>query len=64
MRCYCALSDLVNAKTLLDQTKKLQPDDLILKFDGLCLDELINVASVSETLAKAKLTPADVKNSD
>ena len=42
----------------------MQPDDLILKFDGLCLDELINVSSVTDTLSKAKLTPADVKNSD
>ena len=42
----------------------MQPDDVILKFDGLCLDELIKVAQVSETLTKAKLTPADVKSTD
>lgn len=64
VRCFCALSDLENAKILLENTKKMQPDDLILKFDGLCLDELIKVSQVTETLQKAKLTPADVKNSD
>lgn len=50
VRCFCALSDLANAKILLDHTQKLQQDDVILKFDGLCLDELIRVASTSEKL--------------
>ena len=66
VRCFCALSDLENAKSLLDNTKKLQPDDLILKFDGICLDELIKVSQVTQMIfaKSSKLTPADVKQSD
>ena len=48
----------------MDITQKLQADDVILKFDGLCLDELIKVVKVSEKLVSSKLTPADVKSSD
>ena len=64
MRCFCALSDLENAKILLDNTQKVQPDDVMLKFDGICLDELIRVSQVSETINRASLTPANVKNTD
>jgi hypothetical protein len=64
VRCFCALSDLPNAKVLMDVTQKFQPDDVILKFDGLCLDELIRVVKVSVAMNKTNLSPADVKNTD
>jgi len=43
VRCFCALTDLSSAKTMMDETKRLQPDDVLLNFDSLCLDELIRV---------------------
>lgn len=36
----------------------------MLKFDGICLDELIQVSRVSETMTRASLTPATVKNTN
>lgn len=64
VRCFCALSDLESAKVLLDNTQKLQPDDVMLKFDGLCLDELIRVSKASEMLNRPSLTAATIKNTD
>ena len=64
VRCFCALSELEHAKVLLEETEKLQPDEVILKFDGACLDELIKVAEASERMAAPGVTPAAVKATD
>lgn len=64
IRCFCALSDLANAKILMNVTQEMQPDDVILKFDGICIDELLRVAKVSEAMTQPNITPADVKNTD
>ena len=48
----------------MDVTQKFQPDDVILKFDALCLDELIRVAKASEVINRTNLSPADVKNTE
>lgn len=65
VRCFCALSDLQNAKILIDMTKNLQPNDVILNFDSLCLDELIKVSNVSKQMSQSSgLKPADIKNCD
>ena len=45
-------------------TKNLQPDDVILNFDGLCLDELIKVSTASKQMAQTGLKPGDIKNCD
>lgn len=49
---------------MLENTQKLQPDDVMLKFDGLCLDELIRVSKATDMLNRPSLTPANVKNTD
>jgi len=64
VRCYCALTDLANAKKMMDETKSLQPDDVLLNFDSLCLDELIKVSKSTVKLSKPNLTPADIKSCD
>jgi len=38
VRCYCALTDLENAKIMLTSAMQAQPDDVILQYDSLCLD--------------------------
>lgn len=51
VRCYCALSDLNNAKKMMDETKKQQPNDVLLNFDSLCLDELIKVGQTTNKVS-------------
>ena len=48
----------------MSATQKMQPDDLILKFDGICIDELIRVAKASEAMTQPGITPGDIKNTD
>ena len=48
----------------MDETKRMQPDDVLLNFDSLCLDELIKVGQVTIKVSKGSLTAADVKTND
>ena len=45
----------------MENTKKLQHDEVILKFDSLCLDELIKVGEASLKQSASGLTPSDTK---
>lgn len=38
VRCYCAISDLDKARTMMAVARQAQPDDVILQFDNMCLD--------------------------
>lgn len=49
---------------MMDETKRLQPDDVLLNFDSLCLEELIKVGKVTNKVSKGNLTAADVKSND
>ena len=49
---------------MMDIALKALPEDVILRFDSLCLDQLILVSEVTQKVAKGKLTPADVKSSN
>ncbi len=43
VRCYCALSDLEQARNMMSVARQAQPDDVILQFDNMCLDQLYMV---------------------
>ena len=64
VRCFCAISELQKAQSMMDAALKALPEDVILRFDSLCLDQLVQVSEVTQKVAQGKLTPADVKNSN
>ena len=64
VRCFCAISDLQNAQTMMNVALKALPEDVILRFDSLCLNQLIQVSEVTQKVAQGNLSPADVKNSN
>ena len=40
---------------------KMQPEDVILRYDSICLDHLISVSKASEKLNAKNVTAADIK---
>lgn len=49
---------------MMDIALKAMPNDVILKFDCLCLDQLINVSETTQKMAQGNLTSATIKTSN
>lgn len=64
VRCYCALSDLDKARSMMAIARQAQPDDVILQFDNMCLDQLYMVTQVTRQLNNQAKTAADIKHAD
>jgi hypothetical protein len=48
----------------MEETLKMQPEDVILRYDSLCLYHLITVIDSLEKLKSRHVTPADVKQAN
>ena len=64
VRCFCAISELHRAQQMMDIALKAMPNDVILKFDCLCLDQLVNVSETTRKMAQGNLTSATIKASN
>ena len=64
VRCFCAISELHKAQQMMDIALKAMPNDVILKFDCLCLDQLVNVSETTRKMAQGNLTSATIKTSN
>jgi len=63
-RCYVCINDIDSAINAIEKTFEIVPDDILLKYDLLVLEQITILIDCSKKLSEEGLTAADVKHCD
>jgi tetratricopeptide (TPR) repeat protein len=63
-RCFVCINEIESAILAIEKTLEIVPDDILLKYDLLVLEQITILTDCSKKLSEEGLTAADVKNCD